>query len=47
VSAKYGANAIPTTYIIDKKGKAVGKAVGPRKWNGDHAKAIIEELLKE
>lgn len=47
VSAKYGANAIPTTYIIDKKGKAVGKAIGPRKWNGDHAKAIIEELLKE
>ena len=47
VAQKYGANAIPTTYIIDKKGKAVGKAIGPRKWNGDHAKAIIEELLKE
>lgn len=45
VSAKYGANAIPTTYIIDKKGKAVGKAIGPRKWNGDHAKDIIGELL--
>jgi thiol-disulfide isomerase/thioredoxin len=47
ISAKYAANAIPTTYIINKAGKAVGKAIGPRKWNGDHAKAIIEELLKE
>jgi peroxiredoxin len=47
VSGKYAANAIPTTYIIDKKGKAVGKAIGPRKWNGEHAMALIEELLKE
>jgi peroxiredoxin len=45
VSAKYAANAIPTTYIIDKQGKAVGKAIGPRKWDADHAKELIEELL--
>ena len=45
VSAKYAANAIPTTYIIDKEGKAVGKAIGPRKWDGDHAKDLIDELL--
>jgi peroxiredoxin len=45
VSAKYAANAIPTTYIINKEGKAVGKAIGPRKWDGDHAKDLIEELL--
>jgi peroxiredoxin len=47
VSAKYAANAIPTTYFIDKQGKAVGKAIGPRKWDGDHAKDLIEELLGE
>jgi len=45
VAGKYAANAIPTTYIIDKRGKAVGKAIGPRKWDGDHAKDVIEELL--
>jgi peroxiredoxin len=45
VSAKYAANAIPTTYIINKQGKALGKAIGPRKWDGDHAKDLIEELL--
>ena len=45
MSAKYAANAIPTTYFIDKQGKAVGKAIGPRKWDGDHAKDLIEELL--
>ena len=47
VSAKYAATAIPTTYIINKKGEAVGKAIGPRKWNGEHATALVEELLKE
>jgi peroxiredoxin len=46
VSAKYAANAIPTTYIIDKEGKAVGKAIGPREWDGDHAKDLINELLE-
>lgn len=45
VSLKYAANAIPTTYIIDKGGKAVGKAIGPRKWDGDHAKDLIDMLL--
>ncbi|UCB50610.1 MAG: TlpA family protein disulfide reductase [Deltaproteobacteria bacterium] len=45
VSQKYAANALPTTYVIDKEGKAVGKAIGPRKWDGDHAKDLINELL--
>lgn len=45
ISAKYAANALPTTYIIDKEGKTVGKAIGPRKWDGDHAKDLIDELL--
>ena len=45
VAGKYAAGAIPTTYIIDKEGKAVGKAVGPRKWDGDHAKDLIDKLL--
>jgi peroxiredoxin len=45
ISAKYAANAIPTTYIIDKGGKAVGKAIGARKWDGDHAKDLVDELL--
>jgi thiol-disulfide isomerase/thioredoxin len=47
VSVKYAANAIPTTYIIDKEGKTAGKAIGPRKWDGDHAKDLIMELLRE
>jgi peroxiredoxin len=46
ISAKYAANAIPTTFIIDKEGKVVGKAIGPRKWDGDHAKDLIRELLE-
>ena len=45
VSAKYVANMIPTTYIIDKDGKAAGVVIGPRKWDGEHAKAFLEGLL--
>ena len=45
VAAKYGANALPTTIIIDMEGKAVGIVIGPRKWDGEHAKAFFSVLL--
>jgi len=45
VSLKYVANVIPTTHIIDRAGKAVGKIVGPRQWDGEDAKAFFDELI--
>lgn len=45
VTQKYVANAIPTSYIVDKEGKAVGKVIGPRNWDGEHARALLEALL--
>lgn len=45
VSRKYRATAIPMTYIVDKDLKAVGKVIGPRRWDGEHAQAILRELL--
>jgi peroxiredoxin len=47
VSAKYMANAIPTSYIVDKKGNAVGRVLGPREWDNEHAEALLKELLGE
>jgi len=47
VSRKYRATAIPMTYIIDKHLNAVGKVIGPRKWDGEHAEALLSELLGE
>jgi hypothetical protein len=37
--------AIPTTYILDAKGFAIGLALGPRLWDGPEARALVERLL--
>lgn len=36
---------IPTTFLIDKKGLIVGKAVGPRDWKKQEIATIINFLL--
>lgn len=35
---------IPTTFILDKKGRIIGKAVGPREWDSKDAIALFEHL---
>jgi thiol-disulfide isomerase/thioredoxin len=46
VSEQYGAFSLPLTYLIDRDGRFVGKAVGIRPWDGADAKAFIRELLE-
>jgi hypothetical protein len=41
----YGVFAPPTVYLIDRAGNLVGRSVGPRPWNGDGARRLIEQLL--
>ena len=36
---------IPTTFIIDKKGKMVGRAIGPRDWKCQEAISLIGLLI--
>jgi peroxiredoxin len=38
---------IPSTLIIDKGGRLIGRAVGPRNWNSNDAVALIHKLLQE
>ncbi len=47
VFTRYGVLAIPTSFIIDREGRLIGKAFGPREWDGEHARALIQELIKE
>lgn len=35
---------IPTTYILDKEGKIIGKAVGPREWDTKDSIRLFEYL---
>ncbi|HKA31722.1 MAG TPA: redoxin domain-containing protein [Candidatus Binatia bacterium] len=47
VSDRYGAFSLPLTYLIDRHGRFVGKAIGIRPWDSADAKALIEDLLEQ
>ena len=44
VGQLFGASSIPTTYIIDKSGRAIAYAVGSREYGSAKAMAVFEEL---
>jgi peroxiredoxin len=44
VGSSFGIYQIPTTFILDKKGRIIGKAVGPREWDSKDAIALFEHL---
>ena len=41
----YGVWGPPTSYLIDRQGRLVGRAVGPRDWTGPAARALVQALL--
>ena len=41
----YGVWGPPTVYLIDRQGRLVGRAAGPRAWESPPARALIEALL--
>ncbi len=43
----YQITAIPTTYIIDRDGKIIGKAIGAREWDKEESIKLFEFLLKD
>jgi thiol-disulfide isomerase/thioredoxin len=44
VGAGFGIRAIPTTFILDKNGRLIGKVLGPREWDGHNSLALFEYL---
>jgi peroxiredoxin len=46
VTTLYGVWALPSTFIIDKKGNRALYANGPREWDGPHGQALIQSLLR-
>jgi thiol-disulfide isomerase/thioredoxin len=47
IGAEFGIRSIPTTFILDKEGRIIGKAVGPREWDGDQAMALFDYLIEK
>ena len=43
---RYGVWGPPTAFFVDRKGQLLGRAVGPRGWDGPAAKAFLRALLE-
>ena len=41
----YGVWGPPTAYLVDREGRLVGRAVGPRPWASPAARTFITDLL--
>jgi thiol-disulfide isomerase/thioredoxin len=46
VGAIYGARSIPTTYLIDRNGSIIGRAIGAREWDTKEIKVVFKEILE-
>lgn len=47
ISSRYSIYSIPTTFIIDKKGKVVDKLIGARDWLSDDNVKTWSKLIEE
>ena len=45
IGATYGARSIPTTFLIDKDGNALGYLVGSRTWEGPEIESLFTDLI--
>ena len=43
----FGVKGIPTTFVIDKKGRIVGRVVGPKDWKKPEVLSLLDKLLLE
>jgi hypothetical protein len=41
----YGVFGPPTMYLVDRQGRLLARAVGPREWASPAARKLIEDLL--
>ncbi len=47
VGAMYGARSIPTTYLIDRKGYIIGRAIGAREWDVPEIQSVFKDILRK
>jgi peroxiredoxin len=43
----FGVGTIPTTFILDKKGRIISRVVGPREWDTKDSFALFDHLINE
>jgi peroxiredoxin len=42
----YGVRALPSSFLIDRKGYLAALALGPRVWDNDAARSLVEGLMR-
>jgi thiol-disulfide isomerase/thioredoxin len=47
IGSTYGANRLPMTYLLDKEGRVIRRAIGPREWDSAAALRLFETLLDQ
>jgi len=47
VGSVYGVRGIPTTFLLDKQGRLIGRIVGTREWDTPSFEALIKDLMAE
>ncbi len=47
VGRSFGIRSIPATFILSQKGGMIGKAFGPRKWDGKDAEKLFDLLIQK
>jgi len=47
VGAQYAARAIPTTYLLDRKGFVFARMVGSREWDTPEMLELVSRILKD
>jgi peroxiredoxin len=45
VAREHGVRWIPVTLVIDRGGTIVGRAIGPREWDGKEAVAFVQSVV--
>src|SRR5438445_10503671 len=46
VAREHGIRWIPVTLVVDRQGMVVGRAIGPREWDGKEALELVKSLMK-
>src|SRR3546814_5884373 len=42
-----GVQGLPTSFLIDRDGRILGRLIGPARWDGPEAKALIRKHLRQ
>ena len=43
----YGVRGLPTSYLLDRRGRIVSGDVGARDWSRQEARQVVERLMAE